>query len=67
MAIPRMPNVKSKPKNEPKLAGIKEMTSLFIEKIPAVRVIGVIYNCGVIKTVRNLFLSSYLVTIGLPS
>jgi hypothetical protein len=67
MTIPRTPNVKSKPTNDPKLAGIKGMTSLFIEKIPAVSAIGEMYSCDVIMVVRNLRLSPHLAIMDLPS
>jgi hypothetical protein len=40
MRNPKTPKVKTKPRNDPKLAGIKEMTSLFIERIPAASAIG---------------------------
>jgi len=40
MIIPRKPNVKIKHINDPKVAGMKGITSLFIEKIPAVSVMG---------------------------
>jgi hypothetical protein len=67
MTIPRTPNVKTKPTNDPKLAGMKGMTSCLIEKIPAVSAMGEMYNCGVRKVVRNSLLSLYLVTVSLPS
>jgi hypothetical protein len=67
MTIPRTPNVKTKPTNDPKLAGMKGMTSLFIEKIPAVSAMGEMYNCSVRKVVRNLFLSPCSVIMSLPS
>jgi hypothetical protein len=35
MRIPKTLKAKNKPKNDPKLAGIKDITSLFIERIPA--------------------------------
>jgi hypothetical protein len=35
MRTPKMLKAKTKPTNDPKLAGIKEMTSLFIERTPA--------------------------------
>ena len=53
MTIPRPPSVNTKPTNDPKLAGMKGMTSLFIEKIPAVSAMGKMDNCGVRKVVRN--------------
>ena len=40
MKIPKTPKVKTKPTNEPKFAGIKEMMSLFIERIAAASAIG---------------------------
>jgi len=61
MTIPRTLNVKTKPTNDPKLAGRKGITSLFIEKIAAVSAIGEMNNCGVRKVVRNSFLSPCLV------
>jgi hypothetical protein len=66
MTVPRTPNVKTKPTNDPKLAG-KGMTSLFIEKIPAVSAMGEMYSCDVRKVVRNPFLSLCLVIMSLPS
>jgi hypothetical protein len=59
MTIPRTPNIKTKPTNDPKLAGVKGITSLFIEKISAVSVMGEMYSCDVRKVVRNPFLSPY--------
>jgi hypothetical protein len=67
MIKPRTPNVKTKPTNDPKLAGMKGMTSLFIEKMPAVSAMGEMYNCDVRKVVRNPFLSPWLVIMNLPS
>ena len=67
MTIPRTPNVKTKPTNDPKLAGMKGMTSLFIEKIPAVSAMGEMYNCGVRKVIRYSFHSPSLVIMSLPS
>ena len=66
MTIPRTPNVKTKPTNDPKLAGMKGMTSLFIEKIPAVSAMGDIYSCSVRNVVRNPLLSHCLVIMSLP-
>jgi hypothetical protein len=40
MRTPKALKAKTNPTNDPKLAGIKEMTSLFIERIPAEIVIG---------------------------
>jgi len=65
MTIPRTPNVKIKPTNDPKLARIKEMISLFIEKIHTVSAIGEMYSYDVRKVIRNPFLSLYLVIIKL--
>jgi hypothetical protein len=67
MTIPRTLNVKTKPTNDPKLAGMKGMTFLSIEKIPAVSAMGVMYNCNVRKVVRNPFLSPCLIIMSLPS
>jgi hypothetical protein len=67
MTIPRTPNMKTKPTNDPKLAGMKGMTSLFIEKIPAVSAIGEMYNCDVKKVVRYSILSPCLIIMSLPS
>jgi hypothetical protein len=67
MKSPRMPNIKTKPINDPKLAGIKGMTSLFIEKIPAVSAIGEMYNCNVRRVVRSSFLSPRLIIMSLQS
>ena len=53
-----MLNIKTKPTNDPNLAGIKGMTSLFIEKIPAVSAIGEMYSCKVRIVVRYLFFHS---------
>jgi hypothetical protein len=55
MAIPSTPNVKTKPTNDPKLAGMKGMTFLSIERIPAASAMGEIYSCDVRKVVRNPF------------
>lgn len=67
MTIPRTPNIKAKPTNDPKLAGMKGITSLFIEKIPAVSAIGEMYSCDIRKAVRNPVLSPYLAIMSLPS
>ena len=67
MTIPRTLNVKIKPTNDPKLAGMKGMTSLFIEKIPAVSAMGEMNNCDVGEVVRNLFLSLCSIIMSLPS
>jgi hypothetical protein len=67
MTTPRTLNIKTKPTNDPNLAGIKGITSLFIEKIAAVSAIGEMYSCNVRKVVRHLFLSLYLAIISLPS
>lgn len=67
MTVPRMANVKSKPTNDPNLAGTKGMTSLFIEKIPAVSVMGEMYSCDVRNVIRNLLLSPCLAMVSLPS
>jgi len=40
MRIPRIPKTKTRPINDPKFAGINEITSLFIEKIAAESAIG---------------------------
>jgi hypothetical protein len=40
MRIPRIPKPKTRPMNDPKFAGINEITSLFIEKIAAASAIG---------------------------
>jgi hypothetical protein len=40
MKIPKTLNVKTKPTKDPKFAGIKEIISLFIERIPAASAIG---------------------------
>lgn len=61
-----MPNIKSKPTNDPKLAGMKGITSWFIEKIPAVSVMGEMYSYDG-KKVRNPFLSPYLAIMSLPT
>lgn len=58
MTIPRTLNVKSKHTNDPKFRGMKEMTSLFIEKIPAVSAMGEMNSCDVRKVVSNPFLST---------
>jgi hypothetical protein len=57
MTIPRTPNIKSKHTNDPKFAG-KGMTSLFIEKIPAVSAMGEMNSCDVGRVVSNPFLST---------
>ena len=67
MTIPRTPNVKTKPTNDPKLAGMKGMTPLSIEKIAAASAMGEMYNCDVRKVVRNSILSPCLVIMSLPS
>jgi len=67
MTIPRALNAKTKPTNDPKLAGMKGMTSPFIEKIPAVSAMGQMNSCDVRKVVRNPFLSPCLVIMSLPS
>jgi hypothetical protein len=67
MIIPRTPNAKTRHANDSKVWGMKGMTFLSIEKIPAVSAMGEMYNCGVRKIVRNSFLSLCLVIIGLPS
>jgi hypothetical protein len=46
---------------------MKGMTSLFMEKIPAVIVMGVMYSCGVRKVVRNPFLPPYMAIMSLPT
>jgi hypothetical protein len=40
MRIPRTPKTKTKPTKDPKLAGINEITSLFMERIAAESAIG---------------------------
>jgi hypothetical protein len=40
MRIPRIPKTKTRPINDPKFAGINEITSLFIERIAAASAIG---------------------------
>jgi len=40
MRIPKTPKTNTKPKNDPKHAGMKEITSLFMEKIAAESAIG---------------------------
>ena len=40
MEIPKTPKTNTKPTNDPKLAGMKEIMSLFIEKIAAESAIG---------------------------
>jgi hypothetical protein len=67
MTIPRTLNVKIKPTNDPKLAGMKGMTSLFIEKIPAVSAMGEMNNCDVGEVVSNLSLSLCSIIMSLPS
>jgi len=67
MTIPRTLNAKIKPTNDPKLAGMKGMTSLFIEKIPAVSAMGEMNNCDVGEVVSNLFLSLRSIIMSLPS
>lgn len=45
MITPIAPKIKIKPINDPKFVGMKEITSLFIENIPAARAIGDMYSC----------------------
>jgi len=40
MRIPRTPKTKTRAMNDPKFAGINEITSLFIDKIAAASAIG---------------------------
>ena len=67
MIIPRTPNAIIRHINDPKFAGMKGMTSLSIEKIPAVSAMGEMNSCDITKVVSNPFLStlfgSYELTI----
>jgi hypothetical protein len=45
MRIAKTTKTKARPTNDPKLAGINEITSLFIERIAAESVIGEIQIC----------------------
>jgi hypothetical protein len=45
MRVPKTTKTKARPMNDPKLAGINEITSLFIERIAAESVIGEIQIC----------------------
>lgn len=60
MTIPGAPNIRIKHTNDPKFAGMNGITSLFMEKIPAVSAIGEMNSCNVREIVRNPFLSARL-------
>jgi hypothetical protein len=55
MTIPRTLNTKTKPTNDPKLAGMKAITSLSIEKIAAVNDSGA-KSYDIEKFVKHMFL-----------